>query len=117
MFVYSPSADGEPAVVVARRARRMGGRRRLGRERRHEGGARVRGDAHGADVISTASVNDFRNVGKRRIHHQARQHVAHRRVLYGTENDYHSISFNVMARTELFEHNTQFQLDYAHNFD
>ena len=70
-----------------------------------------------ADVISTASVNDFRNVGKGgfAIKHDNTSFGAG--GLYGSENDYHSISFNVMARTELFEHNTQLQIDYAHNFD
>ncbi|HEY1956652.1 MAG TPA: DUF3570 domain-containing protein [Polyangiaceae bacterium] len=70
-----------------------------------------------ADVVTTASVNDFRNVGKGGFS------IKHDNVtfggggLYSTENDYHSVSFNVTARTELFEHNTGLQLDYAHNFD
>ncbi len=70
-----------------------------------------------ADVISTASVHDFRNVGKGgfTVKHDNTSFGAG--GLYGSENDYHSISFNVMARTELFEHNTQLQADYAHNFD
>ncbi len=70
-----------------------------------------------ADVISTASVNDFRNVGKGgfAIKHDNTSFGAG--GLFGSENDYHSISFNVMARTELFEHNTQLQIDYARNFD
>lgn len=70
-----------------------------------------------ADVISTASVQDFRNVGKGgfTVKHDNTSFGAG--GLYGTENDYHSISFNVMARTELYEHNTQLQMDYAHNFD
>ena len=70
-----------------------------------------------ADVISTASVNDFRNVGKGGFTIKHDNTSFGGGGLYSSENDYHSISFNVMARTELFEHNTQFQLDYAHNFD
>lgn len=70
-----------------------------------------------ADVISTASVNDFRNVGKGGFTAKHDNTSFGAGGLYGTENDYHSISFNVMARTELFEHNTQLQMDYAHNFD
>ncbi len=70
-----------------------------------------------ADVISTASVNDFRNVGKGGFTVKHDNTSFGGGGLYSSENDYHSISFNVMARTELFEHNTQLQLDYAHNFD
>lgn len=70
-----------------------------------------------ADVISTASVSDFRNVGKGGFTIKHDNTSFGGGGLYGSENDYHSISFNVMARTELFEHNTQLQMDYAHNFD
>ena len=60
------------------RARRLGGGRRLRRERRDQGGPGVRGDAPGADVITTASVHDFRNLAPRRGDAQGRDDVAHR---------------------------------------
>jgi hypothetical protein len=118
MFVYSPSATltanpsdslsvyaGWEADVVS------------GASVKDKAGPAYQATHPTADVITTASVHDFRNVGKGGFT------VKHRNVsfggggLYSSENDYHSISFNVMARTELFEHNTQLQLDYAHNFD
>ena len=36
---------------------------------------------------------------------------------YGTEHDYRSNSFHVNARTDAYQHNTQFELAYARNFD
>ena len=118
MFVYSPSATltanptdsfsvyaGWEADVVT------------GASVKDKAGPAYQATHPTADVVSTASVNDFRNVGKGGFT------VKHDNVsfggggLYSSEHDYHSISFNVMARTELFEHNTQLQLDYAHNFD
>jgi len=70
-----------------------------------------------ADVISTASVHDFRNVGRGGFTVKKDNTSFGAGGLYSTENDYRSVSFNVMARTELYEHNTQLELDYAHNFD
>ena len=70
------------------------------------------------DVISAATnLTDVRNVGKGGFTIKHDNTSFGGGGLYSSENDYHSISFNVMARTELFEHNTQLQLDYAHNFD
>jgi hypothetical protein len=71
----------------------------------------------GADVVSTASVHDFRNsaiagftLRKDGVSFSAGYN-------YSTEHDYRSNSFNVTARTEAYEHDTQLELDYAHNFD
>jgi hypothetical protein len=36
---------------------------------------------------------------------------------YGVEHDYRSHSVHANARTDAFQHNTQFQISYAHNFD
>ena len=36
---------------------------------------------------------------------------------YGTEHDYRSQSIHASARTDVFQHDTQLQLSYAHNFD
>ena len=71
----------------------------------------------GADVVSSASVHDFRN--------SARGGFTLRKDIvsftggynYSIEHDYQSNSFNVSARTEPLQHDTQFEIDYAHNFD
>ncbi len=71
----------------------------------------------GADVVTTASVHDFRN--------SARGGFTLRKDIvsftggynYSTEHDYRSNSFNVSARTEPLQHDTQLEIDYAHNFD
>ncbi len=118
MFVYSPSltvtANPSDSVSV------YGGWEAdivTGASVKTKAGAAYQAVHPTTDVISTASVNDFRNVGKGGFT------VKHDNVsfgaggLYGEEHDYRSISFNVMARTELFDHNTQLQADYAHNFD
>lgn len=73
--------------------------------------------SNGADVVSTASVHDFRNVasGGFTLRKDAVSFTAG--YAYSTEHDYRSNSFNVAARTETYEHDTQLELDYAHNFD
>ena len=71
----------------------------------------------GADVVTTASVHDLRN--------SARGGFTLRKDIvsftggynYSTENDYRSNSFNVAARTEPLQHDTQLEAAYAHNFD
>ncbi|CAN5221360.1 hypothetical protein BH09MYX1_BH09MYX1_52040 [soil metagenome] len=70
-----------------------------------------------ADVITTASVKDLRNLGTGNVAFKKDNTSFGGGYTYSTENDYKSQSFNVFARTELFEHNTQLQIDYAHNFD
>jgi hypothetical protein len=71
----------------------------------------------GADVISSASVHDFRNSvnGGFTIKNEGISLTAG--YGYSTEHDYRSNSLNVAARTELFEHNTQLEIAYARNFD
>lgn len=71
----------------------------------------------GADVVTSASVHDLRN--------SARGGFTLRRDIvsvtggynYSIENDYRSNSFNVSARTEPLERDTQLEIGYAHNFD
>jgi hypothetical protein len=70
-----------------------------------------------ADVISTASVKDLRNVASGGLSIKKGTVTVDGGYLYSTENDYKSHTMNLSARTELFEHNTQLQLDYARNFD
>ena len=70
-----------------------------------------------ADVISTASVHDFRNLALGGFTLRKDAVSFSGGYAYSTEHDYRSNSFNVAARTETYEHNSQFEIDYAHNFD
>ncbi len=72
---------------------------------------------HSPDVITTASVHDFRNLGhgEMSIRWDSTQLIGG--YAYGIEHDYQSNSFHVNSRTDVFQHNTQFELAYAHNFD
>ncbi len=72
---------------------------------------------HGADVITTASVHDFRNMarGEATVHGDTTSITAG--YAYSTEHDYRSNSFHVNSRTDVLQHNTQFELSYARNFD
>jgi hypothetical protein len=118
MFVYSPSADlqARPWEWLAVRG---------GWEADIVSGASVAvkaGPAYArsqpaADVITTASVKDVRNVGRWGLTVKKDAVTFDGGYSYSTENDYKSHTFNVSARTELFEHNTQLQIDYARNFD
>lgn len=118
MFVYTPSATltatpwnwltvsgGWEADVVS------------GASVKTKSGSAYKATQPAADVISTASVKDFRNVGTGNLAFKKDNTSFGGGYAYSTENDYKSHSFNVFARTELFEHNTQLQIDYAHNFD
>ncbi len=71
----------------------------------------------GADVVTTASVHDFRNVAIGGLTLRKDAVSFSGGYAYSTEHDYRSNSFNVAARTETYEHNTQLEIDYAHNFD
>ena len=73
--------------------------------------------SNGADVVTTASVHDFRNVanGGFTLRKDAVSFTGG--YAYSIEHDYRSNSFNVAARTETYEHDTQLEIDYAHNFD
>ena len=73
--------------------------------------------ASSIDAISTASVTDLRNVGKARLEFRDETTSLRLGYQYGTESDYRSHSFDVSARTELFERNTAFEITYARGFD
>ena len=72
---------------------------------------------NGADVITTASVHDFRNVANAGFTLRKDAVSFTGGYAYSTEHDYRSNSLNVAARTETYEHDTQLEIDYAHNFD
>ena len=71
----------------------------------------------GADVITTASVNDVRHAPRGAVTLRKGDVAYTAQYTYGTENDYKSHSIFVSAKTEAYEHNTQFELSYARNFD
>ena len=70
-----------------------------------------------ADVVSTASVHDFRNLARGEVAVHGETTSLTGGYAYGTEHDYRSNSLHVNARTDAYQHNTQFELSYAHNFD
>ncbi|OJY31082.1 MAG: hypothetical protein BGO98_45180 [Myxococcales bacterium 68-20] len=71
----------------------------------------------GVDVITTASVKDFRHSPRGGFTLRKGDVAYTASYTYGTENDYKSHSIFVGARTDAFDHNTQFELSYARNFD
>ncbi len=117
MFVYSPSLDVQvsPWSWLDVRA---------GWEADVVSGASVKvkagpsyGATHSPDVVTTASVHDFRNVGRGELTVKGDATSLTAGYAYGTEHDYRSQSVHASARTDAFQHNTQFELSYAHNFD
>ena len=71
----------------------------------------------GADVVTTASVIDYRHAPDGGITIRKGDVSYTASYTYGTENDYKSQSIYVGAHTEAYEHNTQFDISYARNFD
>ena len=71
----------------------------------------------GVDVITAASVHDLRNQAHGGFTLKGDVVQLTGGYAYSTENDYRSNAFNVAARTELFQHDTQLEIDYARNFD
>ena len=117
MFVYSPSADVQvspwPWLDV-----------RGGWEADVVSGASVKTKAgatyvanHSPDVVTTASVHDFRNLGRGEFTVKGDTTALTAGYAYGTERDYRSNSLHVTGRTDAFQHNSQFELSYARNFD
>jgi hypothetical protein len=72
---------------------------------------------HKADVVTAASVHDFRNMGRGELTLRGDLTSLTGGYAYSTERDYRSHSFHVNARTDALQHNTQFELAYARNFD
>jgi hypothetical protein len=117
MFVYSPTVDAQasPSSWIDVRG---------GWEADVVSGASVAtkfGPAyhanHPADVVSTASVHDFRNLARGEFTLKGAATAMTAGYGYSEEHDYRSHSFHVNARDDAFQHNTQFSLSYARNFD
>jgi hypothetical protein len=73
--------------------------------------------SHPADVISTASVHDLRNMASADVTLKGDATSLSGGYAYSTEHDYQSHSFHVNATADAFSHNTQFALSYGRNFD
>ncbi len=117
MFVYTPSADLKVAPWSWLEVRG-------GWEADVVSGASVAtksGPAyqatHPADVVSAASVHDLRNLGRGELTVRGDTTSLTAGYAYSTEHDYRSHSLHVNARTDAYQHNTQFMLSYARNFD
>ncbi len=117
MFVYTPSADVQASPWSWLDVRG-------GWEADVVSGASVATKAgpnfeatHGADVITTASVHDVRNLGRGEVELKGDTTSLTAGYAYSTEHDYRSNSIHVNARTDALQHNTQFELSYARNFD
>jgi len=117
MFVYTPSGDVQVSPFAWLDIRG-------GWEADVVSGASVATKAgsayeatHGADVITTASVHDFRNLGRAEATIKGETTSITAGYAYSTEHDYRSNSFHVNSRTDILQHNTQFELSYARNFD
>ncbi len=117
MFVYSPSVDiqASPSKWLDVRG---------GWEADVVSGASVAtkagsayGATHAVDVVTTASVHDVRNLGRAEVTINGGATAFTAGYAYGTEHDYRSNSLHFDARTDALQHNTQFELSYARNFD
>jgi uncharacterized protein DUF3570 len=73
--------------------------------------------SHPADVVSTASVHDLRNMAGGEVTLRGDATSLTGGYDYSTEHDYRSNSLHVNARADGFKHNTQFELSYGRNFD
>lgn len=118
MFVYSPSTNLKVTPVDALSIN-------AGWEADVVSGASVAvkaGPAYqathtAADVITTASVHDFRNVAHGGFTFKHDTVTLDTQYSYSTEHDYKSHTISAGAQTDLFEHNTQLAINYARNFD
>jgi hypothetical protein len=117
MFVYSPSADVQVSPYNWLDVRG-------GWEADVVSGASVKTKAgpayaatHSPDVVTTASVHDLRNLGRGEFTVKGDVTSLTAGYAYGTERDYRSHSLHVSGRADAFQHNSQFELSYARNFD
>jgi hypothetical protein len=117
MFVYSPSADVQVSPWTWLDVRG-------GWEADVVSGASVKTKAgpayaatHSPDVVTTASVHDVRNLGRGEFTAKGETTSLTAGYAYGTEHDYRSQSLHVTGRADAFQHNSQFELSYARNFD
>lgn len=118
MFVYTPSVDAQASpwswldVTAGWEADVVSGA-----SVSTKAGPSYQATHPGADVVSTASVHDFRNMARGDVAIKGDVTSLVGGYAYSTENDYRSQSFHVNARTDVLQHDTQLELSYARNFD
>ncbi len=69
------------------------------------------------DVVSSASVRDFRNVASGGFAFARKYTSIAANYTYSTENDYRSHSIDVMAKAELLQRSMELSISYARNWD
>jgi hypothetical protein len=118
MFVYTPSADIQASPTTWLDVR--GGWEAdvvSGASVATKAGPSYQATHQNADVVTTASVRDLRNMGRGEIALKNDVTSLTGGYAYSTEHDYRSNSLHVNARTDILQHNTQLELSYARNFD
>jgi uncharacterized protein DUF3570 len=69
------------------------------------------------DIVSRASVNDYRNVATGGVSLERRHAHLNASYTYGSENDYRSNAIAVAAGTDFLQRNTDVEIGYSHGFD
>ena len=69
------------------------------------------------DIVSRASVQDFRHVANGGLALEREHARVSASYTYGTENDYRSNAVAVAAGTDFWQRNTDVELGYSHGFD
>jgi hypothetical protein len=118
MFVYSPglSLSAKPADWL----RVSGGYEAdivSGASVAVKAGASYQAVNASADVISTASVYDYRHRGNLGLIFKKGDVELRVAAIYSRERDYQSKTLSAAISTEAYEHNTRFELSYAKTLD
>jgi uncharacterized protein DUF3570 len=69
------------------------------------------------DIVSRASVNDYRNVASGGVSLERAHAHLNAAYTYGSENDYRSNAIAVAAGTDFWQRNTDVEIGYSHGFD
>lgn len=69
------------------------------------------------DIVSRASVQDFRHIASGGLALERRHARVAASYTHGTENDYRSHAFAVSASTDFWQRNTEVELGYSRGFD
>jgi Protein of unknown function (DUF3570) len=118
MTVYTPSGDLEVAPFDWLKVR--GGWEAdvvTGASVATKAGAAYQATHAGADVVTAASVHDFRNQARGGLTLKKEAVELTGNYAFSTENDYRSHAFTIAAKTDTYSHNSQFEISYARNFD
>lgn len=74
-------------------------------------------DPGAVDTITSASMSDIRHAFSGGMELRGETTSLHGGIGYAFENDYRSLSFDLSARTELYDRNTALQIAYSRGFD